>query len=288
MDPTQRPSFTEIYHRLSFINCQMSTEEEGGSNPQRSKETQNDTIKNGDYYSTNDIQERITKEPNGTCLESSTEDNHESTTHESISHIQALAPVMSNTSRVLRALYMISAICVLVTLIVLNFWQSIYTLISVLVPLTMLTLYPIAIPQRWQQNPWTSKMSGLLYNLGRRLSWNNDPPKKRRRGFSGVNMLLLKSRKSKDIDQANENLPDNVNHISNDVRTIESKHDKFSLNSSNSASHLPNETIQDTNDNEMLQTIPKLARTRRRLSRTLIRGGSFSCHDSIEDHVDES
>ncbi|XP_072017999.1 dual specificity testis-specific protein kinase 1-like [Amphiura filiformis] len=155
MDPTERPSFTEIYHRLCCIDHQMSTEKVTVthiSHVAMETSTQNGTIVNGDCCSTNG-----NKEPDRNDLEMETQannvDSHEiistkPTHHESTLCNQILAPGgMTNTCRVLRALYITSAIGVLATLLaVLNFWQSIYTLLSVLVPLTVFTLYPVSIP----------------------------------------------------------------------------------------------------------------------------------------------
>ena len=290
MIPTERPSFTEIYLRLCHINHRLSTSTKQAA-PSVVTETRTHrtgALLNGDCGFTHDNEE-LTKPSNKPTKESELlneckGNTSEESTHVPTSNIQNLAPTkLTSTSRVLRALYAISAAAVLITLAVLNFWQSIFVLLWVLVPLTLFTLFPVSIQKWWRKHSYvTFKVSAILCTLGRRLSST-----KRNIDFSDTDIAELKSEKSCGAHTKSQQAANNENSDSGLVtKAIDPKHDIFTIDRSDLqpivSAALPLDNCSD------VSILPKTLRTRRRLSKTLPRTGSFSLHDSIEEHVDES
>lgn len=291
MIPTERPSFTEIYLRLCHINHRLSTPTKQASDDVTETKThQTSTEINGDCGLMHNNEE-LTGPSNKATIQSETytegEDNtsEESTTHVSTSNIQNLAPAkLTSTSRVLRALYAISAAAVLITLAVLNFWQSIFVLLWVLVPFTLFTLFPVSIQKWWRKHSHlTFTVSRILSNLGRRLSST-----KRNIDFSDINISELKSENSCGMHTESQQAAYDENSDTGLViKAIDPKHDIFTIDRPDLQPVVSTALPSELNSSDV-PILPKPLRTRRRLSKTLHRTGSFSLHDSIEEHVDES
>ena len=259
------------------------------------------------------------------------------THHELLADVQKLAPETIDqskyTTRVRRALYVLSAFSVLSTLCMLGIWRSrpMYTLVSVLVPLTVVGMYRMTLRDWWRHHQMTRRVTGILHTLGRRLSWGKLPPppppsslsssssveeKRRRVGRSGINMLELKSRKSNnneremncrltdyrsDVDPQDGHLADDDEPKSKQRATQDSdtappapappvadNHVPLKLSRDMSSFGEGSAEEEDSSPPSVIKMkMPKGVLTRRRLSRPLIRPGSFGIHDSIEEGADE-